>query len=96
MAPSPEVEPEPEPQPEPEPEPSPTPEGVRVPNVIGLRETDATARLEAAGFDVRVIKEWGDDRDLKNLVGEQSESGGSRVADGTRITITVMKWRNGR
>jgi putative nucleotidyltransferase with HDIG domain len=98
VAPSPEVEPEPEPQPEPEPEaePSPTPEGVRVPNVIGLRETDATARLEAAGFDVRVIKEWGDDRDLKNLVGEQSESGGSRVADGTRITITVMKWRNGR
>lgn len=94
VAPSPEVEPDPEPQPEPE--PSPTPDGERVPNVIGLRETDATARLEAAGFVVRVVKEWGNDRDLKNLVGEQSESGGSRVAEGTRITITVMKWRNGR
>jgi putative nucleotidyltransferase with HDIG domain len=100
VAPSPEVEPDPEPQPEPEPEPepepSPTPEGVRVPDVIGLREVDAAARLEAAGFVVRVVKEWGDDRDLKNLVGEQSEAGGSRVAEGTRITITVMKWRNGR
>jgi beta-lactam-binding protein with PASTA domain len=69
---------------------------VRVPDVIGLREVDAAARLEAAGFVVRVVKEWGDDRDLKNLVGEQSEAGGSRVAEGTRITITVMKWRNGR
>jgi beta-lactam-binding protein with PASTA domain len=61
-----------------------------------MRETDATARLEAAGFVVRVIKKWGNDRDLKNLVGAQSESGGSHVAEGTRITITVMKWRNGR
>ena len=67
---------------------------MRVPDVVGLRETDATARLEAAGFVVRVVKEWTNDRDFKNLVGDQSDAPGSRVADGTRITITVMKWRN--
>jgi putative nucleotidyltransferase with HDIG domain len=100
VAPSPQPEPQPEPQPQPDPKPdpkpkpSPTPEGVRVPDVVGLRETDATARLEAAGFVVRVVKEWTNDRDFKNLVGDQSAAAGSRVSDGKRITITVMKWRN--
>ena len=100
VAPSPEVEPPPQPQPEPDPKPdpkpkpSPTPEGVRVPDVVGLRETDATARLEAAGFVVRVVKEWTNDPKFKNLVGYQSDPAGSRVPDGTRITVTVMKWRN--
>jgi beta-lactam-binding protein with PASTA domain len=59
-----------------------------------LRETDATARLEAAGFVVRVVKEWTNDPEFKNLVGDQSDQAGSRVPDGTRITVTVMKWRN--
>jgi putative nucleotidyltransferase with HDIG domain len=104
VAPSPQPEPQPEPQPQPDPtpdpkpdpkpKPSPTPEGVRVPDVVGLRETDATARLEAAGFVVRVVKEWTNDPEFKNLVGDQSDPAGSRVPDGTRITVTVMKWRN--
>lgn len=87
------------PTPEPEPEPSPTPppeepKGVAVPDVVGMREADATAVLESAGFVVRVTKAWGDDKDLKNLVSEQSEAAGSLVPRGTRITITVLKWRN--
>jgi HD-GYP domain-containing protein (c-di-GMP phosphodiesterase class II)/outer membrane biosynthesis protein TonB len=91
------VGPTPEPTPEPEPEPPPPPEepkGVAVPDVIGMRDADATAVLEGAGFVVRVVKAWGDDKDLKNRVSEQSEAAGSFVPRGTTITITVLKWRN--
>jgi hypothetical protein len=87
----------PSPSPEPSPEPSPPPEepkGVAVPDVVGMRETDATAALEGAGFVVRVVRVWGDDKDLKNKVSEQSEAAGSFVPRGTTITITVLKWRN--
>jgi hypothetical protein len=91
------VSPTPEPTPEPEPEPPPPPEepkGVVVPDVVGMRDADATAALEGAGFVVRVVKAWGDDKDLKNKVSEQSEAAGSFVPRGTTITITVLKWRN--
>jgi putative nucleotidyltransferase with HDIG domain len=86
--------PPPSPEPEPEPEPSPVVERVRVPDVIGMREADATTRLEAAGFVVKVVKRWTDDRTVKNLVEAQSEPAGSTVPEGTRITITVTKWRH--
>jgi HD-GYP domain-containing protein (c-di-GMP phosphodiesterase class II) len=90
-------DPSPEPEPKPEPKPEPEPEeivGTAVPDVIGMREADATAALENAGFVVRVLRRWDEDKSLKNTVGAQSKPAGDVLAEGTTITITVFKWRN--
>ncbi len=63
---------------------------VDVPNVRGLTSKEATSKLQAAGFDVKVDEPWfnvitgGRDR-----VTAQSPSAGSQARPGTRVTITL-------
>ena len=52
------------------------------------------AALEEAGFVVRTVRSWTDDKESKNRVIEQSVPAGSLLDEGGTITITVAKWRN--
>jgi outer membrane biosynthesis protein TonB len=67
---------------------SPTPEPTPEP------EPEPSPPPEEPKGVVRVVKDWGDDKQLKNKVSEQSEAAGSFVPRGTTITISVLKWRN--
>ncbi|EGX60421.1 serine/threonine protein kinase [Streptomyces zinciresistens K42] len=63
------------------------PEMIEVPDVVGAGASDATARLEAAGFSVE------EDRGLLGLFGDtvkkQSVKGGKTAPKGSTITITI-------
>lgn len=56
---------------------------VTVPDVVGLDEAEATARLEAAGLEVESTRFFG------NRVFRQSLSPGEEVEQGTQITILL-------
>lgn len=58
-------------------------EAVRVPDVVGLKSSDATAQLTGAGFDV-VVDGSGD-----GTVSQQDPAPGAAVAKGSTVTITV-------
>jgi beta-lactam-binding protein with PASTA domain len=53
-----------------------------VPNVVGLTEAEATATLEAEGFEVSVSGGGG-------LIAEQSPAAGTTAAEGTTVTVTI-------
>jgi serine/threonine-protein kinase len=61
------------------------PEQVNVPNVVGQDEATATNTLESQGFTVRVRTTSGDD----GIVQSQDPAAGTRVDEGSRITIFV-------
>ncbi|HWC14669.1 MAG TPA: transglycosylase domain-containing protein [Actinomycetota bacterium] len=64
-----------------------------VPDVLGMRDEDARARLSEEGFEVDVIYEResapGRARKNRGRVWKQSPSGGTRVQAGSRVTIWV-------
>ncbi len=60
---------------------------VEVPNVIGMRQSQATASLESAGFQVRVNKPFGVE---VFGVRAQSPGRGNKVPKGSTVTITVV------
>jgi serine/threonine-protein kinase len=62
------------------------PKLVAVPDVIGLPEADAKAKLEAEGFKVEIVPET--TNGSGNVV-LQSPSGGTKVQRGSTVTITV-------
>lgn len=60
---------------------------VEVPNVIGLDRSQATARIQAAGFRVGRISRVEGRRGDPNVVSEQRPAGGERAAPGSRIDL---------
>ena len=56
---------------------------VEVPDVVGLNEADATAKLQAVGLQVESTRFFGD------RVFRQSVSPGEEVEQGTKITILL-------
>jgi serine/threonine-protein kinase len=70
-------------------------EQVRVPNVVGLSKTDATAELQNAGFDVIVREVTSLDPNNAGRVIAQSPSSDSKAAKGSAVTISVGKFATG-
>jgi beta-lactam-binding protein with PASTA domain/predicted Ser/Thr protein kinase len=64
---------------------------VEVPNVVGLSRENAESQLEADGLSPAIVEEESDAP--KGEVISQSPVGGQRVAEGTRVEITVSKGR---
>jgi eukaryotic-like serine/threonine-protein kinase len=62
---------------------------VEVPQVVGLQEEEATARLEREGFQVRVETRFSDRRQGRVL--EQDPAGGEPADQGSTVTITVSR-----
>ena len=58
-----------------------------VPNVVGLQERNARARLEERGFEVEVVRQPADQP--SGIVVEQDPGAGSRLARGRRVSIEV-------
>jgi beta-lactam-binding protein with PASTA domain len=61
-----------------------------VPDVVGMKRTDATDTLHNAGLAVQVIEEQSpDNNQAKGHVWKQSPSAGTKVSPGTTVTIFV-------
>ena len=60
---------------------------VAVPNVVGLQEQEARARLEERGFDVDVVRQASEQP--SGVVVEQDPQAGSSVAPGLSVSIGV-------
>ncbi|MDQ4041004.1 MAG: Stk1 family PASTA domain-containing Ser/Thr kinase [Actinomycetota bacterium] len=65
------------------------PESASVPSVVGQKVEDATAMLEDAGFTVRTREQESDKE--PGTVLQQDPAGGTSVAEGSRVTLTVAK-----
>jgi len=65
------------------------PSRVEVPDVVGLAKDSAQKQLDDAGLEVAVNEQSSDKPQDEVLA--QTPTGGSRVAKGTRVTITVSK-----
>ncbi len=63
-------------------------DGVRLPDVIGKTQAEATVLLENEGFGVRVIKENSTEIPKGNVI-SQDPKGDSRLRRGTEIVLTV-------
>jgi serine/threonine-protein kinase len=67
------------------------PADVEVPSVVGMTQADATAALEAAGFQVVVQNQTVVDAADVGRVIDQSPNAGTRAPRGSTVTITVGK-----
>ena len=67
------------------------PEEVEVPSVVGLTLSSAENSLEGRGLNVTVIED--ESEKPKGEVLRQSPAGGSRVAEGSTVALTVSKGR---
>jgi penicillin-binding protein 1A len=61
----------------------------RVPNVIGEKQKRAEADLRAAGFNVRVVYQQVSDPSLDGIVLSQNPRPGTKIPQGSTVTITV-------
>jgi penicillin-binding protein 1A len=66
--------------------------GGKVPDVVGLTEGSARARLEGAGFAVNVQYEVTDQKKLNGKVGSQAPGPGARVDQGSTVAILVYQY----
>jgi penicillin-binding protein 1A len=66
--------------------------GGRVPDVVGMTEGSARARLEGAGFAVNVTYESTEDKKLKGRVGSQAPGPGARLDQGAIVAILVYQY----
>ncbi len=66
----------------------PPPQNPTVPNVVGLSESDATSKLQSAGFKVATSEASNADVPSGDVI-SQSPAGGTGVAAGSTVTITV-------
>jgi membrane carboxypeptidase/penicillin-binding protein len=62
---------------------------VAVPDVVGQTQDAATAALQAAGFKVTVVFQLVNDQSQVGIVLSQSPAGGTNLAQGGTVTITV-------
>jgi beta-lactam-binding protein with PASTA domain/predicted Ser/Thr protein kinase len=67
----------------------PTAADVRVPNVVGERESDAVARLDDRGLDWEITRRFSDRPE--GVVFEQDPVGGRLVEEGATITLSVSR-----
>jgi beta-lactam-binding protein with PASTA domain/tRNA A-37 threonylcarbamoyl transferase component Bud32 len=67
---------------------------VRVPDVVGLTQSDAVETLKAAGFEVTVQEVTGDPTRNGRVVA-QSPSGGQKAPAGSTVRITVVRITSG-
>jgi len=65
------------------------PAKVKVPDVVGLTEADATVALKASGFVVRVVDEPVSHAGQVGTVLKQDPPAGTKALQGTTVTITV-------
>jgi penicillin-binding protein 1A len=65
------------------------PEKVKVPDVIGMSQRNATAALEAAGYVVEVVEKHVSDPANVGVVLNQDPAGGEKLLQGAAVTITV-------
>ncbi len=65
------------------------PSKVKVPDVLGMSRSDAKAALEGAGFVVEVVDKHVSDPDNIDVVLDQAPAGGTKLLQGTTVTITV-------
>ena len=65
------------------------PEIARVPEVVGLRSSEATARLRAAGFDVRLVSVPSDEP--AGVVVGQSPRAGAEAEQGSEVRLNVAQ-----
>jgi beta-lactam-binding protein with PASTA domain/predicted Ser/Thr protein kinase len=68
----------------------PSPTGVRVPDVVGETEDDATDILEDAGFEVEVEREFNPEV-RRTEVFEQDPEAGERLERGETVTLAVSR-----
>jgi len=66
---------------------------VVVPNVVGEPRDQAGADLQAAGLNVRVVKQTTDDPNADDQVITQSPTAGARLPRGEAVTIFVGKFK---
>jgi serine/threonine-protein kinase len=67
------------------------PASVAVPDVVGLDEASARGKLEAAGFEVRVVDEPTTDPSQDGAVVSQDPAGSSTSRKGTVVTVTIAR-----
>jgi hypothetical protein len=65
------------------------PAKVKIPDVVGLSQADATAALQAAGFVVGVVEKLASDPQNVGLVLIQDPAASVKALQGTTVTITV-------
>ncbi len=65
------------------------PSKVKVPDVVGMSRTDAKTALEAAGFVVEVVSKHVSDPHNVDVVLDQQPAGGTKLLQGSTVTITV-------
>jgi serine/threonine-protein kinase len=70
-------------------------EEARVPNVVGLTQSEATAELQNAGFQVAVDEATVLNPSSSGRVISQTPTAGSRVAKGSTVRITVGRLGSG-
>ncbi|HEY3240741.1 MAG TPA: PASTA domain-containing protein, partial [Acidimicrobiia bacterium] len=70
-------------------------EQVRVPNVVGLTQSEATAELQNAGFQVATQDVTTLDATKVGRVISQSPSAGTRAGKGSTVTITIGRLGSG-
>ena len=63
---------------------------VEVPNVIGKKSSEAKKALEDRGIKVEIVYEENKNKD-DGIVLKQSKDGGTKVEEGTTVTITVNR-----
>jgi serine/threonine-protein kinase len=62
---------------------------VKIPDVVGLPQADATTALQAAGFLITVVEQHVSDVHSVGSVLTQDPAGGVKATQGTTVTITV-------
>jgi serine/threonine-protein kinase len=70
----------------------PEEEQVKVPDVVGLSEGEASTELRAAGLEVRSSEEATTDPDQDGTVLRQSPGGGQEVDEGTEVLIVIGRF----
>jgi beta-lactam-binding protein with PASTA domain len=63
-----------------------------VPNVVGLTEGSATAKLRAAGFAVAASSEPTEDKKLGGTVAFQAPGPGAELPPGATVTLVVYRY----
>jgi penicillin-binding protein 1A len=67
-----------------------------VPNVVGLTEGSATAKLRAAGFAVEVSSEPTEDKKLGGTVAFQAPGPGAELQPGATVAIVVYRYEKAK
>jgi beta-lactam-binding protein with PASTA domain len=66
-----------------------------VPNVVGQDQTSAVSTLRGAGFQVLIIYDQTTDQTQDGTVLEQSPPAGTRIPQGSQVTIFVGRFSGG-